>query len=75
MPLNTLSAGLTHTLVQSTVYAMPPVACWVHSKVALELSVNGTDYVLTAATTTGLQVSAMFVRCTTAAAVVSVKRY
>jgi hypothetical protein len=75
MPLNTLSAGLTHTLVQSTVYAMPPVACWVHSKDALELSLNNSDWVAATATTTGLVVTAGFARCTTAATVVAVKRY
>jgi hypothetical protein len=75
MPLNTLSAGQSHSILEDVVYALPPSSCFIHSSVALELSVNGTDYVLTAATTTGLQVSAMFVRCTTAAAVVSVKRY
>jgi hypothetical protein len=60
-----LSAGGTYALVQNQVYVLPPTVVRVHSTDALEVSVDNTNFVLTAATTTGLELAASFVRCTT----------
>jgi hypothetical protein len=76
MPLNTLSAGHTHTLVEDVVYALPPVQVMVHSTVLLQTAITNSDaaFADVTATTTGVNLAACFVRCTTAAASVSVKR-
>ena len=74
MATSILSAGSAHSITQNVVYALPPQAVFIHSTVALEVSVDGTNFAAVTATTTGVTVGAMFVRCTTAAAVVAVKR-
>lgn len=75
MPTVLLSAGLIHTLVQDQVYALPAVKVTVQSSLALETA-NDTAFATngTVAANTPTAVAAIFVRCTTGAAVVSVKR-
>jgi hypothetical protein len=73
MPIATLSAGGAYPILEDVVYALPPKRCFVQSTVAIEASVdNSTWAALTGANTTGIQTAARFIRCTTAAAVVSV---
>lgn len=71
--MNSLGLGL-NTLVQNTVYAVPGRRVIIHSNAVLEGSNDSTTgFVSLLTTTTGAEVAAAFVRCTTAAAVVNVK--
>lgn len=72
----TLSAGVIHTLVQNEIYALPVVKCMIQASAVCELSLTSstTGFTAVSATTTGVETVAGFLRCTTAAAVVSVKR-
>lgn len=71
-----LSAGVTNALTQNVIYALPTPACFILAANACELSPTSatTGFVLVAATTTGMQTGAAFIRCTTGATVISVKR-
>lgn len=73
--VTTLSAGVVYTLVQNTIYALPVAKVAILSDTALEQNVtNGTTgWTALASSTTGTETAAPFVRCTTGAAVVSVK--
>lgn len=76
MPTTALTIGPAHTLVQSTVYAMPARVVRVHSTLAVEISVDGTAWdALTNSETTGAEASSGFLRCTTGAAIVMCKAY
>jgi hypothetical protein len=72
--MTTLSAGPIHTLVQNTVYALPPRAGTVFSSLGLEVD-NDTTFASpgTVTANTSTKVAAAFARCTTGAAVVSIK--
>jgi hypothetical protein len=70
-----LTTGVSNTIAQSTVYALPAMGVFLHSTVALELTVDGTNYVLDVFTTTGIQTSALAVRCTTGNAICVIKRF
>lgn len=75
MATELLSCGLIHTFVQNQVYALPAVKVTIQSSLALETA-NDTAFATngTIAANTPTVASAIFVRCTTGAAVVSVKR-
>ena len=75
MPTELLSVGSTHTLTQNVVYALPSVALWIHSSAALEVSLDNSNWAALASSTTGIQVTAPFVRSTTGSAIVMIKRY
>lgn len=71
---NVLSIGITNSLVQNTVYALPTRAVFVISNAALEVSnLTNSGFSAVAATTTGTVLSSAFTRCTTGAAVVMCK--
>lgn len=70
-----LMSGVPTVIAQTTAYALPPRGCFIQSTVALEVSVDGTTYVTLAASTTGAQTGATFVRCTTAPTTVIVKKF
>jgi hypothetical protein len=74
MATELLSAGVVYTLVQNQVYALPARAANIDSSLALETA-NTTAFATngTVAANTPTKVSAGFVRCTTGAAVVSLK--
>lgn len=72
----TIGNGYPTTITQNVVYALPPRAGRLHAKAAVEISVNGTDFVAaTGANTVGLDVAAGWVRCTTANTTVMFKPY
>jgi len=73
--ISTLSAGVVYTLTQNQVYALPPKKVAILSDSALEqnLTNSTTGWTVLTSATTGVETSAPFVRCTTGAAVVSVK--
>lgn len=75
MATTLLTTGVSNTIAQTTSYALPAGTVLIMSSVAVELSVDNTNWVNVAATTTGVPTSARFVRCTTAPAVVSITRY
>lgn len=71
----TLLVGPPNALTEDEVYALPARLVWLTSTVALEYTagtIGGTFAALTGSTT-GVQVGAGFVRCTTAAALVRCK--
>jgi hypothetical protein len=67
---NSLLIGPAATLVQSTVYALPARQVRIQSTIALETSIDNSTWTAVAASTTGVDVTAVFARCTTGAAVV-----
>lgn len=67
-----LTIGPAHTLIQNTVYALPARSCIVNTTAALEES-NDFTFAASSALTDGQYTSAAFVRCTTAAPIVSLK--
>lgn len=75
--IRSLMRGVPTAMTSTTqVFALPPSLNYIHSTLALELSVDGTTYVLTAATTTGTATAASFCRCTTATTgFVVIRRY
>lgn len=75
MATTLLTTGVSNAIAQTTSYALPANTVFIMSSVAVELSVDNTNWVPVAATTTGVATAARFVRCTTAAAVVSLTRY
>jgi hypothetical protein len=69
-----LSPGVPVTLVQNTVYALPVRKANVYSDSVLEVSnVTNSGFVAVAATTTGTTLAALYVRCTSGNAIVTVK--
>lgn len=70
-----ISIGYTQTLTQNTVYALPSGTVFLQSSAALETSLDNSNWATLANSTTGVQTSATFARCTSGAAIVSVKRY
>lgn len=75
MPTQSLMFGVPTVIAQTTAYALPPTGCFIMSTVALEVSADGTTYVTLAASTTGAQTGATFVRCTTAPTTVIVRKF
>lgn len=75
MPTQSIQVGVPTTITEDVVYALPARACHIYSSVALEISYDGTNFVAMAvsATNSAPIVAAPFVRCTTAAAVVTCK--
>ena len=74
MPTFTLQAGVPTVITQNVVYALPPHAVHLQSTAVVETSLDNSVWTAVAASTTGVTVAAVFVRCTTAAPTVSVKR-
>jgi ABC-type uncharacterized transport system permease subunit len=72
----TLSAGVTHSLIQNTVYALPSNKVTVFSTVAIALgnSTATTSMVLMASSTTGIETGAQFIACTTANTFCTIKK-
>jgi hypothetical protein len=75
MATELLRTGVSNALTQNVVYALPAVAVFLQSTVAVELAVDGSTFVLNTATTTGIQTAALAVRCTTAASICTIKRF
>lgn len=69
-----LTTGVSNAIAQTTSYALPAVTMFLQSSVAVELSADGSTFVAVAASTTGVTTSAVAVRCTTAPAIVTIKR-
>lgn len=69
-----LTTGVSNAIAQTTSYALPAVTVYLQSTVAVELSPDGSTFALVAASTTGIQTAALAVRCTTAPAIVTIKR-
>lgn len=67
---NSLLIGPTNTFVQDTVYALPARQVRLQSTIALQTSIDNSTWTSVAASTTGVDVTAVFVKCTTGAAVV-----
>lgn len=65
--------GPTHTLTQNVVYALPARQVRLQSTAVLQTSIDGSTYTDVAGTTTGADVTAVFAKCTTGAAVVVVR--
>lgn len=74
---DTLLIGMPNDLVQNTVYALPARSVFLQSTVGLEYTAGTTGSTFAALTnsTTGVQCSGGFVKCTTAAAVVRCKAF
>lgn len=62
--------GPTHTLTQNIAYALPARQVRIISSAVLQASVDGSSYADVAATTTGTDLTSVFVKCTTGNAVV-----
>ena len=73
MPITLLLLGVPTQILQNIVYALPNRAALVLSSVALEVSQDGSTWVAAPTSTTGMQTAGAFVRCPTAAALVTVK--
>lgn len=75
--MTTLSAGSQYSITQNTIYALPVTACQILSAAVCQLSptTTTTQFTDVAATTTGVQTGAMFVRCTTGTTQISVKNF
>lgn len=67
---STLLIGPANALTEDEVYALPARLVWLTSSVALEYTsgTTGGSFAALTGSTTGVQVGAGFVRCTTAAA-------
>lgn len=76
MPTETLSAGRSHEIIQNTIYALPPSRNFIQSLAVVQLSVTTTttDFAVVAASTTGVETAAIFVRCTTGTTTIAVKK-
>lgn len=74
MPTFTIQAGVPVVVTQTTTFALPPQAVWLHAGAAVEVSLDGTNWAVLANSTVGAQTSAPFVRCTTGTTTISVKR-
>lgn len=71
-----LSIGYPQTMVQNEVYALPSTKVRVQSQLAVEHSVqSGSGFIaLTGSETIGAETGAAFLRCTTGACIVTLKR-
>lgn len=66
MPVEALSIGPVHDIVQNITYALPAKACYILADDALEVSLSyDSGFFSVAATTTGTVIAAAFVKCTT----------
>lgn len=74
MPTQAISAGVPTTITQNVAYALPSPSCWMQSSAVVETSLDGSTWAAVSASTTGVQTAAVFVRCTTANALISVRR-
>lgn len=70
MPLESIPIGPSTTLTQNVVYALPAVSCEIITSLALQSSLDGTNFT---AFTSGI-VNGAFVRCTTGNAVVTLRK-
>ena len=64
-----VTIGPAFTFVQNTVYALPARQVRVMSTIALEVSVDNSAWTAVAASTTGTDITGVFTRCTTGAAI------
>lgn len=70
-----LTTGVTTAMVQNTVYALPAITVFLRATDVLETSLDGNTFSRVTATTTGLEIADMCVRCTTVTTcVVIIKR-
>jgi hypothetical protein len=74
MATTLLTTGVSNSIAQTTSYALPAIVVHLQSTVAVELSPDGSTWALVTASTTGVQTAAVAVRCTTAPAIVTIKR-
>lgn len=75
MPTEALTIGPVHSLVQNQIYALPARRVLLYSDTVVEVSntIGTTGFTTVAASTTGVQTSAAFIRCTSGVALVTVK--
>lgn len=71
--MNTLLIGPANALVQNTVYALPARQVNLMSSAVIQTSLDNLTFADVAASTTGTAVTALFVKCTTGAAICVVK--
>jgi hypothetical protein len=71
-----LSAGPVHTMEQDVIYSLPASRCVIQSSDVIEVSLTSTttDFASLAASTTGTECFAKFVRSTTRDTVICVKK-
>lgn len=75
MPIEVISSGYVHTLLQNIVYSTPPKRAFILSDTVLEQSLDNSSYARVTATTTGVEIVAPFVRCTSSDAIVIIKTF
>jgi hypothetical protein len=71
-----LSPGPVHSIVQNEIYALPASRCTIQSAAAVQVSLTTTttDFTTLSASTTGTEVFAKFVRCTSGNTTICVKK-
>jgi hypothetical protein len=75
MPIYAVPIAVPTALVQNQVYGLPNPLLFIRSTLALESSVDGTTWAaLTGADTTGVNTAARWIRCTTGAPTVNIKK-
>ncbi len=73
MPTQLLSVGYPITILEDVVYALPSKAVFLKSDAALEVSVDNDTWAALTGATTGVEVVAGWVRCTSASTQVIIK--
>jgi hypothetical protein len=73
MPITQIRLGPVETLVQNQVYALPARQARLMSSLAVDVSLDNSTWSALANATTGADVTAAFVRCTTGAALLVCK--
>lgn len=71
--MNSLLIGPSNALVQNTTYALPARQVRLMSGAVIQISLDNSAFSDVAASTTGADVTALFVKCTTGATVCVVK--
>lgn len=75
MPIAVLQKGIAQTITQNVAYALPTELVYIQSSAVVETSLDNSTYAAVSASTTGVLTAALFVRCTTANAIISCKQY
>lgn len=75
MPIEVISSGYVHTLIQDSIYSTPSKRAFILSDTVLEQSLDNSTYTRVTATTTGVEIVAPFIRCTTSDAIVMIKTF
>jgi hypothetical protein len=74
LPTTLIPHGIPFAMTEDVEYALPTCINYVQATVAVEASVDGVTWAALTNGTTGVTTAANFVRCTTAASVIIVKR-